>query len=207
MNKKEILLFVSKLIYILEILISGIVILAIIFSFPDLFKYIIRIVSSDPATSLTLFQEFLKHSLMLVIGMEFIMMLIAYSDKNIIYLIIFVIARKLLISSDTVVDLLIGVIAIAILFIVKNYILRKKIDVDLAAGIFSADTSVHMINEKFHYHIDNLGFESIGGLVAYLLDQSACEIKAGETISDQYYRYQVEKVDKGRIELITIQPK
>ena len=116
MNKKKNLLFISKLIYFLEIIISATVILAIIFSFPDLFKYIIKIVNSDPDLSLNIFQDFLKHSLMLVIGMEFIMMLIAYSDKNIIYLITFVIARKLLIKSDTMLDLLIGSVAIAILF-------------------------------------------------------------------------------------------
>ena len=74
MNKKKNLLFISKLIYALEIVISATVILAIIFSFPDLFKYIIKIVNSEPDLSLNLFQEFLKHSLMLVIGMEFIIL-------------------------------------------------------------------------------------------------------------------------------------
>lgn len=126
MNKKKNLLFISKLIYILEIIISVTVILAIIVSFPDLFKYIIKITNSEPSVSINVFQEFLKHSLMLVIGMEFIMMLIAYSDKNIIYLITFVIARKLLLKSDTMMDLLIGSIAIAILFFVKNFIMKKR---------------------------------------------------------------------------------
>lgn len=207
MNKKKNLLFISKLIYILEIIISVTVILAIIVSFPDLFKYIIKITNSEPSVSINVFQEFLKHSLMLVIGMEFIMMLIAYSDKNIIYLITFVIARKLLIKSDTMMDLLIGSIAIAILFFVKNFIMKKKIDVDVNAGIFSAATSVESINQQFNYNIDSLGFQSIGGLVYYLLKQAGSEIQGGELISDKNYIYQIEKESNGIIELITIQPK
>lgn len=207
MNKKKNLLFISKLIYALEIVISATVILAIIFSFPDLFKYIIKIVNSEPNLSLNLFQEFLKHSLMLVIGMEFIIMLTAYSDKNIIYLITFVIARKLLIKSDTMMDLLIGAVAIAILFFVKNFIMKKNINVDVNAGIFSAATSVESINQQFNYHIDSHGFQSIGGLVYYLLQQAGSEIASGELISDQYYIYQIEKESNGTIELITIQPK
>ncbi len=207
MNKKENLMLISKFIYILEVFLTATILIGIVLSIPDLFKYIVKIVGSDANTSYIIFQEFLKHVLMLVIGMEFILMLIAYSDNNIIYLITFVIARKLLVKSDTMIDLLIGSISIAVLFFVKNFIMKRDLDIDVNAGIFSAATKIEEINNKFNYDIEDLGFQSIGGLVYYLLKQSGSSIRAGELIGDKHYIYQVEKVSNGIIELVTIQPK
>ncbi|MDO5713944.1 MAG: transporter associated domain-containing protein [Tissierellia bacterium] len=207
MNRKKNLLLITKIIYALEILLSFMIIAGIIISLPDIVKYFYLIVTNNPKDSYYVFQEFLKHILLMVIGMEFILMMIAHSDSAIIYLIMFVIARKMLIKSDTILELMVGVIAILLLFIIKKYLMSNNVEQNVSSGIFSAATPVEVINERFNYDIDDMGFQSLGGLVYYLLRQQGSEIQTGEIIDDQNYIYQVERASNGIIDSVTIQKK
>ena len=76
------------------------------------------------------FQNILSYLLILIIGLELAIMLIQHQPSNIIDVMIYATARKMLIYSTDMVDGLIGVISIGILFIIKVALYRAKISED-----------------------------------------------------------------------------
>lgn len=207
MKKKSHLLLIDRVIYYLELLLCAVLIIGIVVSIPDLVKYFIQIIVSKESLSYNLFQDFLSHVLLLVIGLEFILMLIAHTDTSIIYLITVVISRKMLIYGENTFDLLLGVIAIGILFAVKKYLIPSKIGTDINAGIFSAATEIDKINSRFNYNISDMGFNTIGGLVYYLISREGMEVQPGILISDAEYTYAIESAKNGIIEAVAIERK
>lgn len=76
------------------------------------------------------FQNILSYLLILIIGLELAIMLIQHQPSNIVDVMIYATARKMLIYSTDMVDGLIGVISIGILFIIKVALYRAKISED-----------------------------------------------------------------------------
>lgn len=202
MNRIKNLRNLKKIIYFLEILISLILIAGIIVSIPDLIKYFISIIYSSKATSYDFVQEFLSHVLLLVIGLEFVLMLIAHSDSSVIFLILMVIARKMLIYANTSTDLLIGVIALFFLFVIKKFLITNKVSHD--SGVFSVDSRIMLINKELNYDIKDVGFDTLGELVEYLLSEKSMKPMLGSLVDDFDYIYKIEKVSNGKIEEIRV---
>jgi len=77
------------------------------------------------------FERILSTVLTLVIGVEFIKMLCKHTPETVIDVLLFAIARYIVIYHDNTLDLLIGVLAIAGLFAAKKFLVdaasRKKI--------------------------------------------------------------------------------
>lgn len=70
-------------------------------------------------------EEYLALGLQLIIGVEFVKMISKHTVSSTIDVLLFAIARKLVVSHGSAVDLLLGIIAIAILFIVKHFFGNK----------------------------------------------------------------------------------
>jgi hypothetical protein len=69
-----------------------------------------------------LFQSFLGLALLLIVGAELIHMILYHSTEALLELVLFVIARKMLIYSTNVVDLVFGTIAIALVFFTMRFL-------------------------------------------------------------------------------------
>lgn len=70
-------------------------------------------------------EEYLALGLQLIIGVEFVKMICKHTVGSTIDVLLFAIARKLVVSHGSSIDLLLGIIAIAILFVVKHYFGNK----------------------------------------------------------------------------------
>lgn len=68
------------------------------------------------------FKEFLAYILILVVGVEFILMLLTHSINRIVELVVFVIARKMLVYGGSMLDMLLASAAIAIVFATIKYL-------------------------------------------------------------------------------------
>lgn len=68
------------------------------------------------------FEELLSDVLLLVVGIELAIMLIRRTPESLVEVMFFVIARKMLIKTDHVVELLIGVAALGGLFAIRKYL-------------------------------------------------------------------------------------
>lgn len=82
-----------------------------------------QVVLSD--NSIELFNNFLESALTLVVGIEFIKMLCKHSPETVIEVLVFAIARQLIVGHTSIYDTLIGIIAIAILFAINKFIVFK----------------------------------------------------------------------------------
>lgn len=91
------------------------------------------------------FTKFLANALSLVVGVEFVKMLCRHSAQTVVEVLMFATARQMVVEHMAPVQTLIGVIAIAILFAIRKFLMTE--DSDMAHAPFKkekaqkADTS------------------------------------------------------------------
>lgn len=206
MNRKKYITKLQGLLYVLEFAMAVTIIVGIVISVPDLFKYMLDIAHSTKGSSYRLFQSFLSHVLLMVIGLEFVAMLINHEEYQIIYIMIMVVARKMLIYGDNTQDLFIGVLAIAVLFIVRKYFTIHKILANAGVAIFDAETKMEKVNEHLVRDIESR--ESVlGDYIQKIFDEQDKIVELGAVVEDERYVYQVEEMDEGRMTMIALEDK
>lgn len=208
MNRNRYLVILLKLVNIFEIIVSILLIAGVIISIPDILKYYFKILTSDATLSYEIFQNFLSHVLLLVIAIEFVVLMIAHTDTNILHLILLVISRKMLVYSDTMLDLLFATTAIAILFAVRKYLLTgARIENEKNKyNEFSATTTIKRLNSKYGFEIDPKDSKTIGGYVYALLVKNAEEPEIGVIVDDGKCIYQIMSMSSGGvIETVSIE--
>lgn len=126
LNQKFIEQMIGDIVKIVELIIAAIIIVGIFIGLIDLVKYFLIILEASPENSYNMFQAFLGHALLLIVGAELILMILYSSTNALLELILFVIARKMLIYSNTVVDLIYGTIAILIIFFTMKYLIPES---------------------------------------------------------------------------------
>lgn len=209
MNRNKYLLLLYRLVGIFEIVISLLLVVGIIIAIPDIFKYYINILKSPELLSYELFQNFLSHVLLLVIAVEFVVLMVAHSDTNIVHLIMLVIARKMLIYSGSMKDLLVAVIAIAILFIVRKFLLVSHTGESSffeEDDVYTASMPIELLNKKYGFAINGGQSHTLGGYIYRLVEEQGGVFEPGEIIYDKNYIYHLDKVTSGLIETVTIEP-
>lgn len=112
----------------IEILLAGFIIITVLLSAKDIVVLIQEVFVTEASESYKLLQGLLAHILLLVVGLELALMLITHSAGNVLEVVLYAIARKMLISSSNIMDILLGVIALAIIFIVDKYFHTKDIN-------------------------------------------------------------------------------
>ncbi|HHW70989.1 MAG TPA: hypothetical protein GX392_06600 [Clostridiales bacterium] len=107
----------------MELILALAIIIAVIISTKDIFILMKQIYSARQMDLYNLFNNFLSHILLLIIGLELIETLITHTPSSIIDIMLFAIARKMLIHSSNAYELLVGAIAIAILFATRRFLI------------------------------------------------------------------------------------
>lgn len=70
--------------------------------------------------------EFFASAMSIVVGLEFIKMLVLHTPKAVTDVLLFAIARQLVVSHSSSMDTLLGVAAVALIFLIKKYLLVKE---------------------------------------------------------------------------------
>lgn len=107
-----------------EILLSAVMLFVIILLIvPMIYNFI-----SIPLLDITpgQFTGFLGNCLTLLIGVEFVKMLAKHTAENLLEVLMFAIARQMVVEHLDMVATLIGVVAIAAIFAVRKYLLLKS---------------------------------------------------------------------------------
>ena len=76
------------------------------------------------------FTHFLELALNIVVGIEFLKMLCRHNMDAVIEVLLFTLARHLIVNQRSMVEGLLCIVAIAILFVVRKYLFVPKIDHD-----------------------------------------------------------------------------
>lgn len=124
--KKRIVSLIEVVILSLDIILGVLILMSVIVSLADVFKYFEMILVSSPTESFHIIHKFLNHILLLVIGLEFVSLLIVHDSADIVRILLLAIARKLLIESKSMTDILIATVAITCILITQKFYLTKN---------------------------------------------------------------------------------
>ena len=199
--------FKNKLIkytYYLEIVLALFIIAAIIISAVDLAKYIYIIFKTNPIDTYLVFQKFLGHILLLVVGVELVIMLMSHSTSSVLEVVLYAIARKMLIYSDTTLDIALGVVAIGMVFAIRKYLFTKEIKLEGNGHVFSAAISVYDANTITGLNIpENLG-NTIGGVITKMAEDTHRPVYEGIDYRVGDAKLKVLSIKDGLIEKVLI---
>lgn len=107
-----------------EIVLSAIMLLVIITLIVPMLYNFLRIPLLDITPGQ--FTEFLGNALTLLIGVEFVKMLAKHTAENLLEVLMFAIARQMVVEHLNMGETLIGVVAIGIIFAIRKYLLLKN---------------------------------------------------------------------------------
>ena len=123
---------------LLEILLSGLVLIGLLFSAVPLIKWMPGLLFDGNEVEI---RTFLERSLDIVIGIEFIKMLAKHSPGSSLEVLLYAIARHLVVGHDSALENLLSVGAIALIFIVRKFFFVPAFGAHLPDGHPAPDLS------------------------------------------------------------------
>lgn len=102
-------------------------------------------------SDLEVFNNYLAAAFNLVIGIEFIKMLCKHTPETVIEVLLFAIARQLIVEHTTTMEKLVGIISIGILFATRKYLFYNFDEIDKT--IYRGNERVKRINLLEHLDI------------------------------------------------------
>ncbi len=123
---------------LLEVLLSGLVLIGLLLSIVPLIKWMPGLLFDGNDAEI---RTFLERSLDIVIGIEFIKMLAKHSPGSSLEVLLYAIARHLVVGHDSAVENLLSVCAIALIFIVRKFIFVPAFGAHLPDGHPAPDLS------------------------------------------------------------------
>lgn len=70
--------------------------------------------------------EFFANTMNIVVGLEFVKMLVLHTPRAVTDVLLFAIARQLVVTHSSSMDTLLGMAAVALIFIIKKFLLSKE---------------------------------------------------------------------------------
>ena len=123
---------------LLEIALSGLVLIGLLFSIVPLLKWMPGLLFDGNDAEI---RTFLERALDIVIGIEFIKMLAKHSPGSSLEVLLYAIARHLVVGHDSAVENLLSVGAIALIFIVRKFFFVPAFGAHLPDGHPAPDLS------------------------------------------------------------------
>lgn len=198
--------FIRKSIHWLEVGISIIVLVAVLAGIPDILRYIVQFVQSkNGAVSYEIFSEFLKHVLLLVVGLEMIAMIINHQNESVLTLVLFVIARKMLVYAHNMTEILLGTISVVLVFAVLKFFIATDYRKTKRDGTVSAGLNFDDLKNIHGIYIDDSTHNTIGGLVYELSRETGKPLKEGMAYYYQGYAFVVVEMREGIVERVKIE--
>ena len=123
---------------LLEVLLSGLVLIGLLFRVVPLIRWMPGLLFDGNEAEI---RTFLERSLDIVIGIEFIKMLAKHSPGSSLEVLLYAIARHLVVGHDSAVENLLRVGAIALIFIVRKFFFVPAFGAHLPDGHPAPDLS------------------------------------------------------------------
>lgn len=190
-----------------EIIICVSILFSLILSIPILVKYAISVIkASDFKQNYDLLNEFLKFALLLVVGIELIEMILTRSHEAILTLILFVIARKMLLYSVDLIDILVGSLSIGLIFVIIKFVVKDDSLMAKIDNTFSAAMTVKKIKQDYKLDIPQDMSNTLGGLVYEIAKvEGIDELKENTRLIYGSYKFKIISMKDGVIKRIRIE--
>ena len=121
---------------LLEVLLSGLVLVGLVFSAVPLIRWMPGLLVDGNDTEI---RTFLERSLDIVIGIEFIKMLAKHSPGSVLEVLLYAIARHMIVGHEDAVQNLVSVGAIALIFIIRKYFFVPSFGYKMPGGKIAPD--------------------------------------------------------------------
>ncbi|APF25884.1 hypothetical protein B2H94_05260 [Clostridium sporogenes] len=131
----------------LETLLAIFMIASVLLSSKDLISFIIQIFTLDAIPSYDMFQKFLSHLLLLVIALELALMLVKHTPNSVVEVMLYAIARKMLVYGSSALEIFLGVLSLAGIFFIKKYLFSEQDKKLEEKESFVQELSVDIIEE------------------------------------------------------------
>lgn len=123
---------------LLEVLLSGIVLVGLLFSIVPLLQWMPGLIVDGNEVEV---YEFLTRALDIVIGIEFIKMLAKHSPGSVLEVLLYAIARHMIVGHEDAVQNLVSVVAIALIFIIRRFFFVPSFGQKLPGGQLAPDVA------------------------------------------------------------------
>lgn len=137
-SRKALRSYIIQAATLLEIVLSGLVLIGLLLSFIPLLKWMPGLLFDGNDVEI---RGFLERALDIVIGVEFIKMLAKHSPGSSLEVLLYAIARHLVVGHDSAVENLLSVGAIALIFIVRKFFFVPAFGAHLPDGHPAPDLS------------------------------------------------------------------
>ena len=122
------------------------------------------------------FYTFLDSALSLIVGIEFLKMIIIPTSQNVIETLLFAVARTIILEHSSPVVLSVGVLSVTILFIIKKFLITEFREEENT--YFSGNTLVTKVNLINKCNLPILkNYKTIGELMKYELERNNQEVQ------------------------------
>lgn len=184
-----------------EFILSAIIMIAVIGGTFWLIQDLAKLLMTEPDSEAI--YAFVGVAFNLVICIEFIKMLCKHTPDTLIEVLMFAIARQMIVEHTKPEQNLVVIIAIAILFAIKKFLFGKFDDVDKT--VFLPHQKISSINELVHVNIpEEFHGQTLGELMTEWIEIENEEFQVGQCYFFPGGALRVEKVVKGRIAQIEV---
>lgn len=158
----------------------------------------------DNPTLMISTEQFLAHALELIIGVEFIKMLVKHTASSVVEVLVFTISRAILTFHTSMLDVLLGVIAIAILFGIRTFMSNVVQQSNINEFIVNAGFTVEEIKKRFGIFIEPIYGNTIAGIVANYAMKNGHILKPGYKVNINEHTFEVYAMDANLIKQVKI---
>lgn len=127
---------VAEFASLLEVIISVLVLTGLVISSVPVAREMLSLWQSGSTDA---FQTFLGHAFNLVIGIEFIKMLAKHSPGSALEVLLYAIARNMILGHGTAAENLLGVVAIGLIFVIRKFLFVPSFGATLPGGELAQD--------------------------------------------------------------------
>lgn len=186
--------------YYLELLISIVLVAVIGVLTVKLAINILPIINSEQENVLNMM---LGQAMTLAVGVEFVKMLCKHTPGTVIEVLLFAIARQMVVEHSTALETLVGVLAIAVLFGTRKFLFCNFDEADRA--IFRATQNIKLVGRMAKVHIPGAPEDKLGGVIVKKLIEQDDTISIGACANFEDFALRVDNMhgdEITRIELI-----
>lgn len=148
------------------------------------------------------YEDLLETCFNLIIGVELIRMLYQHRPSTVFEVLLFAIARQIIIDHANPLNSLIGVIAIAILFATRKFLFSEFEESEKV--IFRATSKVRHVNSIIHVHIPYHDEQTLLEVLKERFDQEKTDIGVGACTYYDNFGLRVAKMHNGEISRVEV---
>ncbi|AZR73818.1 hypothetical protein BBF96_10725 [Anoxybacter fermentans] len=203
--KRKLKTKIQNIVIIFESILSLFIIAGVLIGIRDLTRYLGIIYSAPTGMAYDVLKNFIGHLLLLIIGLELVIMLVKHTPDSLLEVLVFAIARKMVIYTESFLEILMGVLAVGGIFAIRKYLHGRDLEREAEKGILvGAATKVSSLNKALNTFIPEDIAETIGGVVARIAAEKGKKLVPGTTIKIADVGLSIYRMEDGVIEKIKV---